>query len=361
MESVVPVSYHVWNRGSNPLRERKNYQLELRGSDVLWVFLGARALPEGRFMYYKSAQSLPGSLLFVLTLREDFYQGMFEELTDLISEVAETNRIRKIIYVGISAGAYAALVLGLRGKGTHCIVAFAPQFRLDDPLTVGDRTIEPPMPGTARFDARYVDVLNDVKASKVRCEIFLGVHDYYDGVIVGESLSIDNPFVKLHYIKYKHDVSSEIHRYGHLPVIMNAAYAGDEISVPENIRAGRGDAELSARIYELVKGLERGTLPDIPIEKDEEYINPFWWNVKSRIRFRHDDVFGAIQDICRAISLDPHTEGHHVCAGHYFRHAKLFALAEASYKCAIEENPLSSAVIAMAEMGDGLKKSTSMP
>ena len=309
-------------------------------SDLLWVFLTPRGSVESRFAYFREGQKLPGSKLFLRTPIEDFYQSMFEDIIAFIADLRDGYRFRRVIYVGFSAGAYAALVLGMRCEDTQRVLAFAPQFRLDHPLTIAHQTLAPWRHDGSKYDPRYADIVNEVGTSTKHIDIFLGVYAAFDGIMVEESLKFVSPSVKCHYVRWHHDVGAQISRAGALPGIMEAAQCDKAIVLPPNLVASNQEVVLAARTYAIMKALEFDGLPvDVPTDDDRGCQNPDWWNVKARIRRRQKDPYGAIADFMRSIILAPDVDGGYISLGHCFRELGQFALATAAYEVSRELNP----------------------
>lgn len=290
------------------------YRFELRASDVLWVVLRDSAVPEERFTENRLAADLPGCVLEARAHGDRFNQRMIDDLAKRVNRIVKDRAIERVIYIGFSGGADAALLMTRKSRHARRVLAFAPQ-------------LEPTQ-----------KVVDEINASTVRCDIFLGVHDYYDGAIIAKSFEIENTMVKTHYLRLGHSVDFELDRNGSLRAMLSSAYADTDVEFPEGVRAGHHEATLSVRVHNLARELESGAKVDVPDDEEGALLNPQWWNVKSRIRASNGDVPGAIGDIVRAIILDPEAESHYVCAGNYFRAAGLRELAEASYKRAAEAN-----------------------
>jgi tetratricopeptide (TPR) repeat protein len=121
--------------------------------------------------------------------------------------------------------------------------------------------------------------------------------------------------------------------------IMKAAETGEPIPLPERILATTEEAGVAVKMYEIAKALDFDhELVELPSNDDHVGDNPAWWDLKARVRFKNGDVYGAISDVMRAITLRPNSEGSHVCLGHFFREIKHFDLAATAYECAIRLN-----------------------
>ena len=345
-EAIAPIIERNLNSlnssGIKDINGSADFELVEEASEYLWVIISPRGMAEGKFAYFREGNKLKGNKLFLKTKKEDFYQCSFEGIFKLIEEITDTLSVKKIIYVGFSAGAYAALVLGLRSTNTHRILAFAPQFRLDHPLTIAYRTLKPINDSGFLYDSRFSDILQDLNQTKTQTDIFLGVYDVSDGIMVHESLAIKNTQISNHYVKWNHDVAAEISRSGALPSIMSAAISGNRVTLPKSILASESEVHLAGRMYFLAKALEYDKEKvNVPDFDDSNNQNPAWWNLKSRIRHKKGDVVSAIGDVVRAISIDGKSDGNFVCLGHYLRDINQFSLAEASYKIAISLNEKS--------------------
>ena len=333
------VSNEAWPRGSNPLVEGQNYEFVDRPSSRLWVILGPRDMAPGRFAYYASGLLLPGSVLFVSTLKEDFYQGMLDELAAFIAAIARRRGIADVVYAGFSAGAFAALALGLKDARTRRILAFSPQFTLNYPLSIGQRTIARSPSCAARFNRRLLDILPLAKASAARCDVFLGLYDLADGYTLEQASQIDNANVRVHYVRYEHSVTVALSRAGQMPGIFAAAESGAEVELPAALCGDAVDARFSARLYRMALDMENGKLVALPDDDDDGYVNPQWWNLKARIRHKAGDKARAAGDIARAIALDPAYGDHFLVGGHIFRDLNIYRLAEACYRSSAQLNP----------------------
>lgn len=98
-------------------------------SDELYIFFSPSFLPEDKFFYQARAASLRVNKLFVKDPYNQFYYHSAEELLRLISLLKIELGIKKTVYWGSSAGAYAAILCG--GQDPHgTVVAFAPHLHL---------------------------------------------------------------------------------------------------------------------------------------------------------------------------------------------------------------------------------------
>ena len=324
------------------LEENRNYKLHVRASDTLWVFLSPRGMPSGQFAYYQRSSDLSCSRLFVSTLREDFYQGMFDDLSGLIERLRCQNKLTRIFYWGFSAGAYAALLLGLRGQGTARITAFAPQFKLDQPLTIAHRTVKALEPGGMRFNPRFSDITNDLGTANVPCDIFLGAYEFADGIMIEESFRFYNSLVNCHYLRSNHNVGEFLARRELIASVFKAVQEGRPVVLPNEVLATDQDTRLAIQAYHLAKQIEcDGSKPSVPEDEDNGIQNPAWWNVKARVRIVSGDLAGALADFLRAAWLEPEVDGHWICAANVALDMGFVDIAEVLYSRAARLTPES--------------------
>ncbi len=323
------------------MQEERNYKFVLdSNSDVLWVILTARNAVPGRFMYYANGLKLPGSKLFLLSLHEDFYQGMFDACLDMIADLQVRHGIKKTHYMGFSAGAYGALVLGLRGRGTGRVLAFGPLFRLDDRTGLGHMHIVAKDDVSPRFDPRYVDIRGDIERTSYDVDIFLGVTSTVDLGAVSDSRTLGKECVRFHYMNCGHDTAKPLSEAGALNAIVHGALTGEAPIVPQTLLASPQDVDIALLTYRM---LVRNEKQDVPPIDDSGVTNAAYWDAKAKVRARNGDLSGAIADAMRALKIHPKFDAYSVCLGHYLRDYGFLHLAEASYRRAVEVNSLASA------------------
>lgn len=283
------------------LVEGQNYLYQpLAGSDRLLVSLNGRDNPPGQFNNFRNSEIFSCARLFFTTWREDFYQDLFEEMDGLITEICRSSGHRRVLYLGFSAGGFAALVLGMRRGDTERIISFSPQFKLDQSVTIAYRTIQPLQNG-ARFDPRYVDILQEVRSTNIRTDIFLGCYDVPDGCIVEDAAGIANRNVKVHFVRWEHNPAGRFEHLGLFEAILADIRDDNEITVPPDLIADDDDVRLAVASYRLLRELT-GTdgpvaMPDLD---DHRSRNARWFNVKARALHRNGDHLSALVEIWKA-------------------------------------------------------------
>jgi hypothetical protein len=273
-------------------------------------------------------------------LHEDFYQGMFDACLDMIADLQVRHGIKKTHYMGSSAGAYGALVLGLRGRGTGRVISFAPLFRLDDRTGLGHMHIVAKDDVSPRFDPRYVDIRGDIERTSYEVDIFLGITNAVDLGAVSDSRTLSKACVRFHYMNCGHYVAKALDDAGVLHSVVRTALTGEVPVVPKTLLASPQDVDIALLTYRM---LARNEKEDAPPIDDSGVTNAAYWDAKAKVRVRNGDLPGAIADATRALKIHPKFDAYSVCLGHYLRDYGLLHLAEASYRRAVEVNPLGSA------------------
>lgn len=328
----------------------ENYLHEpVEGSDRLAVFLNARGGARGSFMNYRNANALGCSKLFLLSDVEDFYQRHFDNIAELVRRLCAEHGYRRVVYIGISAGAYAGLVLGQCCPNTERVVAFNPQFQLDQPITLGWRKIEPDPLGR-RFDPRFVDIRETLNNTAVPTDIILGCYDTSDGIIIRDAEDIDNPAVTKLYVRWSHGVIGLFDQKNLLLPIFHQIRDGAPLSIPPEYVASPLDVLLAIKGYELMYNLHgttgRVSMPDID---DSNSRNGPWFHAKARALTRNGDHAYALAEAFKSCLYTCGGRGEdYLCAGHIAHHIGRDDLAIFFYRQAQQREEKEPVLLALA-------------
>lgn len=119
------------------------YILEECNSDILVIIFSGctRKGVQARYNYNRTLKDIKVNKLFILDNYGDDKRGVFylgynydfkieSVVKELIENIIDSVKAKKIIYVGSSKGGYAALNFGIEKKDSY-IIAGAPQYHLD--------------------------------------------------------------------------------------------------------------------------------------------------------------------------------------------------------------------------------------
>jgi pimeloyl-ACP methyl ester carboxylesterase len=172
------------------MRERAMIEMGSRSaSRTMLVAFGGRDPRSGRvppFEFYTMAEKLGVKCLFVRDLRQAWYQlGLpgygqdIESFAPAVRRVLEKRRVERTVFCGVSAGGYAALVMGTL-LPADVVLAFSPQAMLDpeELRRWGDeRWLEPlgALAEAGSLDRRWADLgaaLRDTATHAKRYQVY---------------------------------------------------------------------------------------------------------------------------------------------------------------------------------------------
>lgn len=209
--------------------------------DTLIVIFNYFNQPISARSHYKFLNGIDCNKLFLHSGANDWFQcgipgiaSSFEELIGFSKSINNCFSERKILYIGHSMGAFAALACGI-ASGADRILVSVPEIELCLPGSMSEKCID-------KYKLSYQSIASYLNNNNVQIDCIIGYEDVYDRTVAKQLSIYEN--VSVHMLKCGHEtfpylrdegilanLFHEFAKHGDLKTILSPYYLDDKTMI----------------------------------------------------------------------------------------------------------------------------------